>query len=177
MKYTCDLVQFVVKLLVANLQNWTPSQTFFKDIENPLSLTLCRTTILKNCFLCKSPWLLHLQLGESVFNFIKISFSAAICKCRNGESGSRVRKIGEMGVGMQGIRVGIWGIGVVRQGIRLEMAGNWVKMKGLWMEMRNARSGEGKIYRKSFFYSYVLCNFFHVSGSFTFLAKDLFSKI
>ena len=72
-----------------------------EDIENPLSLILCRTAILKNCFLCQTLRWLLLQLVESVFKLVKISFSAAIFKPRNGEWGNGVRRVWGRNAGNQ----------------------------------------------------------------------------
>ena len=48
----------------------------------------------------------------------------AICKRRNGESGNGVRKMGRMGVGMQGTRLKNWGIGYGNAANRCGNAGN-----------------------------------------------------
>lgn len=93
-------------------------------MENLFSLIICRTAVLRNCFLCKPLRWLFLQLIESV-KLVKISFSVAICKRQNGKSGNGLTKMEQMVVGIQGTRLRIWELG-------------WKRGKSLW-ECRECR--------------------------------------
>ena len=80
--------------------------------------------------------------------------------------------------GIYGIMVGIWGMGMDMQGIKIEMRGNCSKNKGVETKIVIQGVERGiKTIGNVFAYNYISCKFFHESGSFTFLAKDLFWQI
>ena len=163
----------ITKIKFTKIELFLGHLSFFEDIENPLSLILCRTAILKNCFFfcfffCKTiRW----------FCFSKLLLNIIFCghlwtsewgigewskeNRRNGgrsagnqveNAGNRVGNVGNQcgnvgNAGNQGGDLGNMGGNTV---IRLEMRGNLCKNKGLWMEMKHTGREKRKNYRKCF---------------------------